>query len=123
MTDLKDSGGQNPLSGGRISAGYPASGWIFRDVRMELVLVSFCIGRKVSCVCPKRQFPTNEERDENRFHPDVTENPSGERVLAPVIKQTYAGALHQVHITYLQDDDVYLEQYSEGQDVGCQAEG
>ena len=36
----------------------------------------------VRCVCPQRQFPTHEERDENLFHPDVTENPFGSRISA-----------------------------------------
>ena len=41
-------------------------------------------------MCP---LPTNEERDENRFHPNVTENPSGGLLRRPDIRRIPGGYL------------------------------
>ena len=64
-------------------------------------------------MCPQRQFPTNEERDENRFHPDVTENPPGGLHRRPDIRPPESGFWPQsefdmIRIQHLKENQIQI---------------
>ena len=59
------------------------------------------------------QFPTNEERDENRFHPDVMENPSRGLLRRPDIRPPESGFWSQ-QLTWPQGESTKQERMSDG---------